>query len=331
MALRLVEGFDHMIASLVTTKGWGLNPASMTPGRFGGQAARTTVGTVNAKSLPAPLTTLFTGWAVRLASLVNGADFITLRAGATATVRLSTNLTNKLQVRNSGGTVIATGTTGILTNTWYYIELGPVIAGASGSIEVRLNGVSGEIPAATGNFGSTGIDNVGFGTTNTGNNADFDDIYVCDNTGAMNNGFLGDVRVATIMPNADGAHTAWTPTGGGSHFSQVDEITGTFPDGDTTYVSDSTPGDIDSYAFDDIDGGATVYGIQKAAYVRKDDAAVRQVAFVTRQSAVDHVGATFTLGATYAFITEIDEQDPTPANWTPTTINGDEWGMKEIA
>ena len=233
-----------------------------------------------------------------------------------------------ITVKNSGGTTIATGTTALSAAGWAYIEFKLVINGASGSIEVHLNGVS-EIGTTTGNFGSTGVDSVNLTIGGVAIQTDYDDMYACDTTGsAPNNTFLGDVRVTTEFPTSDGAHTAWTATGGGSHYTQVSDAT---PDDDTTYVSDSTPNDIDTYGFGDIDGGATVYGVQVNLYARKDDAATRQVAPVIRQASTDYVGTTVTLTATYTYYSQVYNQDPTSTNWTPGNVNSDEYGVKEIA
>jgi hypothetical protein len=130
------------------------------------------------------------------------------------------------------------------------------------------------------------------------------------------------------MPNGAGAHSAWTPNGATPNYACVDETTA---DGDTTYVSDSTPGDIDTYAFADVDASATVYGVQTNLYARKDDAGTRQIAPVVRQSGTDYVGTTVTLGSSYSFYSQIYNQDPTAADWTAAHVNADEFGVKEIA
>jgi hypothetical protein len=103
------------------------------------------------------------------------------------------------------------------------------------------------------------------------------------------------------------------------------------PTDDTTYVSDSTPGDIDSYTVTDIDGGATVYAVQTNMWARKDDAATRQIAPVIRQASTDYVGTTVTLGTTYQYYSQLYDKDPTAAAWTAANVNSDEFGVKEIA
>lgn len=334
MAVVLIDGFDHYTSAQATAKGWNAVFSSMPAGRFGGQAARFSSGvTVRTKLLPSTYSTLIAGVAFRTAALGSSVDFFQLMSGATATCRLSFNASGKLQVRNSGGTVIATGTTTFAPNVWNYFETKVFVnvgTPASGTVEVHVNGNSGspEIASTAGNFGSTLLDTIGVLANGT-NNVDFDDLYVADTTGsAPQNTFLGDSRVTTVFPNGDGAHTAWTPTGGGSHSTQLDETT---PDDDVTYVADGVAGDIDTYTMGDIDGLATVYAVQTNLYARKDDANTRQIAPVIRQSATDYVGTTVTLASTYAFYSQIYNQDPTAAAWTATNVNADEFGVKEIA
>jgi hypothetical protein len=329
MAVVLMEGFDHVAANQTALKGWSASPTSMQTGRFGGQAAEVSnLARTLSKLLPSTYATLIAGCAVKVSNVTSALDFFQLRAGATATVRISCNASGQIQVRNSGGTIIATGTTVLVSNAWNYIEVKAFINGASGTVEVHLNGAV-EIASTTGNFGSTNLDTIALIGNTSSVVTDWDDIYAADTTGAApRNTFLGDVRIATVMPTSDGAHSQWTPSTGTAHWSLVDETT---PNDDTDYVSDATPGHYDTFGCGPIDTAATVFGVQTNLYARKDDAAVRQIAPVIRQSGTDHDGATVTLTSTYAFYTQLFNQDPTPADWTPTTVNADEYGVKEIA
>jgi hypothetical protein len=329
MALVFIEGFDHLQTAAANAKGW--NGLTLTTGRFGGQAAQSSGSTTRSKGIGATYTELYVGFAWQSSSPTSTGGEIQLRTGATLTFRIGTDATGHLVIKNSSSTVVATGTTVLLTNTWYYVEVHMLINGASGSCSARLNGVS-EISNTTGNFGSSGVDTIVFTSGGGGPTMTYDDIYICDTTGsAPRNTFLGDVRVATIYPNADGAHAQWTPSSGPNHYDRVNESSGTFPDGDTTYVSDATVGDLDTYTFTSVDGGATVLGVQVNLYARKDDAATRQIAPVIRQSGTDNVGTTVTLSSTYAYYSQIYGQDPTATDWTATVVNGDEFGVKTIA
>jgi hypothetical protein len=331
MAFLITESFDHLTGPQITLKGWGNSVNSTVGGRYGGLAAKMTssVTALRTKALGSAHATVIAGMAFQsLLGIPVNQDFLILQAGATGTARLSFNASGQLQVRNSSGTVIATGTTVILANVWYFVELKIFVNGAAGTCEVHLNGAT-EIASTAGNFGSTNIDTFSFSSPSSSATGGLvDDIYVIDTTGSANNTFLGDVQVEWRAPDGDGAHTALVPTGGGSHYTQVNDAT---PDDDTTYVSSATPGDIDTYTIADVDGASTVFAVQKVMYARKDDAGTRQIAAVTRQAGTDHVGATKTVASTYAFYTEIDETDGAGSPWTAATLNGDEFGVKVIA
>lgn len=336
MAVVLQEGFDHYSAAQAPLKGWSAIPA-MTTGRFAApagcansQAARySSTTTIRTKTLPSTYTTLFAGFAFRPSNTLGGATatFFALRALTVNALQLQLNALGNIVVKNSGGTTIATGTTVLNANVWYYIELELVVNGASGSIEVHLDG-NPEIASTVGNFGSSAIDNVGI-SGQAGNINDFDDMYILDTTGsAPNNTFLGVCRVTTPMPTGTGAHSQWTANGASPNYACVDEFP---PDSDTTYVSSGTPGDLDSYVFADVDGGATVFSVQTNHFAEKDDANFRQIAVLVRQSGTDYIGTTYTMASTYNFYQQIYNQDPTGSAWTPAVFNGDEFGTKEIA
>ena len=242
---------------------------------------------------------------------------------------VSTNSSSRLQVTNSAGTVIATGTTVVAMSTWYYVEL-KLVVGTSGSCELHLNGVSGEIGSTTGNFGTTNIGRFGASEAQNSPGIQLDDWYLLDTTGSSpQNDFLGDVTVETLFPNADGTHQAWTPSAAGAHYTKVNEQT---PDGDTTYVSDISPGDIDTYTVGSLATlSGTVYGVATNLYARKDDAAGRQVAPVIREAGTDHVGATTGgLTTSYLFYRQLYPLDPAGAAWTIASVNGAEYGVKEV-
>ncbi len=336
MTLVLMEGFDNNTATSLAVKqnrtlSLGTS-GGFEAGRFGGQAARCQTGAGGGGpnvtfTLPSTYATLITGFAFKPGT-ANTAFLELLTSGGTLLAYLQINASRFIEVRNVGNTLIATGTTALTLGNYYYVELKLFVNGASGTCEVHLNGVS-EIASTTGNFGSTNIGKVYLGWSSaTNTTCTYDDVYACDTSGSHNNSFLGDVRVVTVYPDGDGAHTQWTATGGGSHYTQVNETT---PDGDTTYVSDSTPGDIDTYTVTDIDGGASVFGVQTNLYARKDDANTRQIAPLIRQSSTDYVGTTVTLGSSYVGYVQLYDQDPTSTNWTAANVNADEFGVKEIA
>lgn len=344
MALQLIDGFDHYNSrALMQLKGWTVGGNIDFPaGRLGGQAMDmsgngTDPGSPifsNVKILPGSFGTLIAGFAFQWLSGGSAPIFSFAQPGGTvAQVYLDLG-TRFLSIKNPAGTVVATGTHPLVQNTWNYIEV-KIVVGASGSCELHLNGVPGEIPSTVGNFGTTNIDRVL--TSVQSNNAGvtyrtyFDDMYVLDPSGpAPRNTFLGDTRVETLYPSADGAHSAWTPSSGTAHFSLVNDNP---PDGDTSYVADATPGDVDTYQFGDLTlVTGTIFGAQTNLYARKDDANARVIAPVIRQAGVDYLGVnTPALSTSYNFYSQIYNQDPTGTDWTIATVNADEYGVKEIS
>lgn len=95
--------------------------------------------------------------------------------------------------------------------------------------EVRINGVtvanSGPFAGATGKTAQIVIGGgkaVGFG--GLGITMDVDDLVVWSGEGTVNNDFMGDVRVYTRFPNADGAEQEWAPSIGSDGFEMIDNV-----------------------------------------------------------------------------------------------------------
>lgn len=244
---------------------------------------------------------------------------------------VANSTTGVLSVQNGGGTTIATGITNVLPG-WHYIELRIKINGASGECELNLDGAT-EIATTVGNFGSTNIGSLLWIAVVRGgslNAVSFDDIYVLDTTGgAPLNTFLGDSHIYTVLPTSDGANADWTPNSGVTGYTQVDDNP---YDGDTTYVSASTPGDISTFGFADLPfASGTVYAIQPNLMARKDDAGLREIRPAIRQGGVDYsVGTVDALSTSYALYTSLLPLDPVAAAWTAANVNANEYGVELV-
>jgi hypothetical protein len=108
-----------------------------------------------------------------------------------------------------GGTQIAISSTSITTNTWHYVEWDLTFA-SSGAYTVWLDGA--QVFTGTGNLKSSS-NAYANAVLLSGNSCNFDDMYLFDNTGTVNNAVRGDSRVETLFPNAD-ASVAFTPSQG---------------------------------------------------------------------------------------------------------------------
>jgi hypothetical protein len=341
MALTLIEGFDHVDLATMRQKGWNLSTTSagelIVSGRITGNGywLRQFPTTQLYKAFPAAQTTTIAGFAIKIPHLPLATTAVFIIGGGGY---VGFNTAGRLVLFNVSGTAVATGTTAVTAGSWNFVEVKLVCGGSSGTGTVHLNGAA-EIAATTGNFGSSHTDvelQYEYGASDPwteatpANGLSWDDVYVCDASGSLNNDFLGDSHVETIYPAGDGYHHDWTPSSGTSHYALVDEEP---PDGDTTYNYTQTVGAIDTYTMNDLLVSiGPIYGVQVVADLRKDDAGFRQAATVLRRASTDYVGATRTLNTTYQPYTDLYNVDPsTSAAWDIPGVNAAEFGVKEIA
>jgi hypothetical protein len=155
-----------------------------------------------------------------------------------------------------------------------------------------------------------------------------DDVYVLDDAGSDNTDFLGDVRVETVFPDADGAANDFTRVGGGSNnYEAVDD--GLTPDDDTTYNHSSTAADEELYGFAALTGSVgTVFGVCVKMLARKEDAGHRLVRTIARSGTTQSESGDQGLGIQYKFVDHIYENDPDGgADWDEAAVNAAQFGF----
>lgn len=254
-------------------------------------------------------------------------------SGSVAHLTVKTNQTSgTLSVRRNT-TTLGTTTEAVTAGVYYYLEFKWSIHDSTGSYELRLNGttvLSGS-SVDTRNGGSGIWDTIMLSSigTGTGVSTSFDDFVVWDTTGsAPYNDFLGPVRVKTIFPDGAGASSDFTPSAG-SNYQNVDEAS---QDGDTTYNSESTPGDHDTYTFGAVGLTGTVLGVQTNLWVRSDGAGSETIRPKIRIGATDYNGTTVGVSTDYANKPEVFQVSPaTSTAWTVTEIDGAEFGIELVS
>lgn len=339
MSIVTFFGFDDLAASQMTADGWSGNPASVVAGLVDGNAWRFN-NTGNASSivaLPAAYGSLIVGFLLRRSMNDTTNTFLRLLNGTGTRVCDLQLISGKIRVLNAAGSTIVTDATTLTPNTWTYIEV-KIVVGTSGTVQVKINGAT-EISTATGNFGTSNIDHLSIrndtSNSTTALQQDFDDLYVIDPSVGTDNDFLCTPtitpHITTVYPNADGAHSQWTPNSGSTHYTRVDE-NAPGPDGDTSYVSDNTVGDRDSYAFGDLSGTVNdIIAVKARAYAR-GDVAGRSIGLVARPGSTDHDGASQAITTSYAMYSEIWETNPdTGVAWAESEVNAAEFGIKVTA
>lgn len=155
----------------------------------------------------------------------------------TPVVYITIDNTGLLKLYDEDGQI--TGTTTILTSTWYCIEIlvDATGAGATDTVTARVDGVD-FATSSTRNL-STGIAFLFVGLNlnaeaQTTGNLYTDDIAINDNSGSFQNSWPGEGEVIHLKPNADTATEAWTVSSGVDSFAVVDEVT---PNDVTDFIS----------------------------------------------------------------------------------------------
>lgn len=138
----------------------------------------------------------------------------------------------------------------------------------------------------------------------------FDDLYLTDGST-----FLGNISNVIKYPNSD-VETGWTPSGGSTHYSMVNDMYAPGADDDATYVGATAGGLVDAYGLSAIPifTGA-IKGVQAMMLVRQVDAGSSSVTLQYNEGA--YQTAPFAPNETYVYI--IDGQENNPITGVPWT------------
>lgn len=345
MAIKWIEGFDAYGTTdnalgagydeVWTGANVNLNQMWVAPGRLSGKAIlmgnQATLTTPNLGNI----STWFIGFAFLEKASMATDLIVSLREDDDTT--LGMNL-----VLNSDGTIaIRRGTTTLATTAalishsiWYNIEFRVVVHNTTGEYELKVNGVS--VASATGvdtragatndyanRFRLSGRSALGNGTGHT-----FDDVRINDSAGsAPNNTWLGDRKVITLFPTAEGDSSDFTPSAGTDNSAMVDD---NGLDDDSTYVESSTTNHRDLYAVTDLSNVTEINAIQHNVICRKTDVTDFTIELVTKSGATTDVAAGETVGSTsYLNKYRIQETDPdTSSAWTDSGIDAAQFGYE---
>jgi hypothetical protein len=254
------------------------------------------------------------------------------------------DITGYIQVFSDGTLQYVGGSNGTIATYWrwgsgpqFYLELKVTLHDTTGSYEIRVNGETlvSQTSFDTKSKSTTGASRFqfgGFGNDSTGF-AKYSDIYVCDDTGSVNNDFLGPIRVLSLHPDADGDDEAWTLSGGTDSYTLVNE---TEPvDDDSDYIEDTVTTNRTLFTYDDVPSGMgdNIIGVQIATNPRITDATtydlintVKSGGTLYPESAVTVDDQTFN---GMGHVMQILENDPdTGSAWTASGLNNAQFGVE---
>ena len=341
MALKWIEGFEGFAATGAGMASGALirkYPGSMqetyiqaVAGRLGGQAVKFTNASNTIRS-PVMTTnpTMILGFAFRLdAGVGYDNEIVTFYADGTRGMNLRRTSAGAVQVYNANTLLGETTGIYIANSVWYYFEF-KVVAGASGSYEVRLNGAT--ILQDSGvDTRAGGLDYYDVWQFNDriGVNNVFDDLYCVDGdaTGGGPIDFLGPKTVVTLYPDAAGDLAQWTPSAG-DNWDCVDDPT--VADDDTTYV-EADAARVDLYNFGSVPGEqvGTVVGVQVNADVKiSGTGGLTSLSLPAKLSGTQSDGSPVTISSEeYVTASRVMEKCPDGAIWTVDNLNNCQFGI----
>lgn len=252
----------------------------------------------------------------------------------TALCNISVNVDNTLTLRAGGsgsGALIGTTDFAVHSAKWYYGEVTCALTNSGGFVHVasklKINGqllLDGE---ATSN---SSIVNLTSGTATINRHSltgicDYRDIVFRN----LANAFGGDVKIIAVRPNGD-VVSQFTPTGGGAHYSQVNDE---YSDFDATYAEDATVGQQDIWDWEDIPSfSGTIQAIQISMHARKTDEGLRTFKIVTGDTGTEAASPEIFLADDYICYHTPQDLDPaTSLPYTRANFNAKRFGVKVIA
>lgn len=342
MALLFIDGFDHYTS---ITQKWsnyysegGISMAMYTNGgrRDGGRIATTTYNFARycaaTKDLPVSSKTLIVGIAIYLPASPARSHCFALKEGGVVHGAVGFDTGTRLfYVKNGAGNVIGYASDAVALASWHYVELKYTVDDTVGAVQMRIDSrlVLDLAGIDTRNGGTLGeINRFTLGDDyfrNLLGPVSYDDLYICNTDGLTNNDFLGDCRVDTVRPDADGVYQDFVPSVAGPHYSLVDESTPSTTD----YVDGASLGARETYGCTSLPAmvAARVYGVQVCPGIYADDAGGRSIVPMMRSEGSDVTGVSKALTTSFLYHPHLFETAGDGTNWSDAKVNAAEFGV----
>lgn len=234
------------------------------------------------------------------------------------------------------GTLIATSDPVIVASAWNHVEIQVYLHDTDGWIRVAVNGVHRF--QATGldtKHGSSLIHSVGWGMKEDQGDFLMDDLILYDFTGdpatdtdfcptydggtGIATGYIGELQVMWLQPDADTAEDDWVPSTGSDAYAMVDEAT----PNDADYITSGSVGDLTEFALADLPEEITyIRGLTVWGRLSKSDAGSAFIKFGMKSVAAteDAPERPITVEPTYWW-DQINEDPDSGARWTRASFN----------
>jgi hypothetical protein len=246
-----------------------------------------------------------------------------------------------IQITDANSTITAPSLTGVIApSTWYRIEIkfNMGTSTSTGVVEVRVNGTL--VSSVTGaNLWQSGVGGAGiriFNQSSSSNTAAtyFDDFVINDDSGSINNDYLGDVRIDNVRPAADTAQADWTLSTGSDGYALIDDALSASADDDSGYVEGGTAGSKSEFTCSALSGtSANINAAQIRLRAERSDAGNRTYRGYLKSSSAVANGPTLAPEVGYVWdFNGIFETDPnTSAAWDDSGVNGVKLGLEVVS
>ncbi len=234
----------------------------------------------------------------------------------------------------SGATLLGT-TSDFVAQSWHFFEFKFPIDPTTGSVEIRHNTIVDLTiagPVDTADTGLAGADV--FETSQVSPpTMEWDDIYILDDQGTINNDYLGDAVIEGRIPTGDAVPNDFAASGGGGNFAQVDNDFA-----NTSWIFSSTIGHQDLFSFNALSFvTGTVHCVMLNSVARLDTTGSREFKHVIRSNGTLFTspagGITHTIASTaFAAFFDVFERDPdTGIKWTISAVDSADFGVEVVS
>lgn len=247
-------------------------------------------------------------------------------------MRIDRNASDVWEVVQGSGTILATGSTSLPINTWFYVTFYARIHDTLGEFVAKLYDASG---ALLETLSGSGIDTRNAGTDlaiqTLWGNATID-TYADHLWADLSGNFRGCGYVETRVPTSNGDTNSWTRGGtdSGSNWDQVNEL----PKDETSYIFSTGADQVELYNFQDRAQAGTPIAVHQIVYDHAHTAGTREWKPICKIGGVIYEGSTVstTDTSTTAFPTLVrwDNNPATGNAWTDTDINSAQFGVKSV-
>jgi hypothetical protein len=213
------------------------------------------------------------------------------------------------------GTVLAISDSVLTAGTFNFIEAKAVFDTVAGSVQIKVNDVT-KILIGSLNLGSVGAAQCYIGlTANGAPDTYWADLFAWDDSGSLNNTFIGPQRILTRFPTSDTAQADWAKNGAGTGYGCINNVP---QDGDTTYLGAATVGNKSDFGIASLPPElVTIAAVVVPAMARLDNAGIGNLKMSLVSGASVAAGSDVPLTTGYAYYKNVFEIDPaTSLPWT---------------